>query len=47
MTDAQLVSATRRNPDAFAVFYDRYETAIIGYFLHRTNDVRAHRRPDR
>jgi RNA polymerase sigma factor (sigma-70 family) len=39
MTDAELLSATRRDPDAFAVFYDRYETAMVGYFLRRTNDA--------
>ena len=39
MTDAEILSATRRDPDAFAVFYDRYETAIVGYFLRRTKDA--------
>ena len=39
MTDAELLSATRRDPGAFAVFYDRYETAIVGYFLRRTDDA--------
>jgi RNA polymerase sigma factor (sigma-70 family) len=39
MTDAELLSATRRDPGAFAVFYDRYETAIVGYFLRRTKDA--------
>ena len=39
MTDAELLSATRRDPGGFAVFYDRYETAIVGYFLRRTKDA--------
>jgi RNA polymerase sigma factor (sigma-70 family) len=39
MTDAELLSATRRDAEAFAVFYDRYETAIVGYFLRRASDA--------
>ncbi len=26
-------------PDAFACFYDRYETAVVGYFTRRTRDT--------
>jgi RNA polymerase sigma-70 factor (ECF subfamily) len=39
MKDGELLSATRRDPGAFAVFYDRYETAIVGYFLRRTRNA--------
>lgn len=37
--DETLLSATRRDGDAFAEFYDRYETAIIGFMLRRTGDA--------
>jgi RNA polymerase sigma factor (sigma-70 family) len=36
--DAQLLAQTRRRPEAFAVFYDRYERALVGYFMRRTGD---------
>ena len=39
MTDAELLAATHRDPDAFALFYDRYEASIVGYFLRRTRDA--------
>jgi RNA polymerase sigma factor (sigma-70 family) len=35
-SDAELLAATRREPDAFATFYDRYERSIMGYLLRRT-----------
>jgi RNA polymerase sigma-70 factor (ECF subfamily) len=39
LTDAELLKATRRDPGAFAAFYDRYEASIIGYFARRTGDI--------
>jgi len=36
--DETLLSATRRDGDAFAEFYDRYETAVVGFMLQRTGD---------
>jgi len=38
-TDAELLSATRHDSAAFALFYDRYEAAVVGYFVRRTRDV--------
>jgi RNA polymerase sigma factor (sigma-70 family) len=38
-SDADLLAATSGEPDAFAVFYDRYEKAILGYFVRRTRDA--------
>jgi len=38
-SDAELLASTRRQPDAFALFYDRYERAIMGYLLRRTGDA--------
>ncbi|MGH2865673.1 MAG: RNA polymerase sigma factor [Solirubrobacteraceae bacterium] len=38
-SDGELLEATRFQPDAFAAFYDRYETAIVGYFMRRTGDA--------
>ncbi len=37
--DADLLANARRDPAAFASFYDRYETAIVGYFVRRTSDT--------
>jgi RNA polymerase sigma-70 factor (ECF subfamily) len=37
--DGALLSASRSNPDAFAAFYDRYETAVVGYMLRRTRSA--------
>src|SRR3954453_18827075 len=34
--DAQLLAATSRDPEAFAVFYRRYAELILAYFLNRT-----------
>src|ERR1700678_4137836 len=39
VSDEALLAATRSDADAFAVFYDRYETPVIGYLLRRTGDV--------
>ncbi|HEV3046005.1 MAG TPA: RNA polymerase sigma factor [Solirubrobacteraceae bacterium] len=36
--DAQLLARTRETPEAFGVFYDRYERALAGYFMRRTGD---------
>lgn len=38
-SDAALLAATRSDADAFGEFYDRYETAVIGYLLRRTGSV--------
>jgi RNA polymerase sigma factor (sigma-70 family) len=38
-SDGELLAATRTDPDAFATFYDRYETAVVGYLLKRTHDA--------
>jgi RNA polymerase sigma-70 factor (ECF subfamily) len=38
-TDAQLLAATRSDPEAFARFYERYERSIVGYFMRRTADA--------
>ena len=37
-SDGELLAATRSRPEAFAAFYDRYETAVVGYFTRRTGD---------
>jgi RNA polymerase sigma-70 factor (ECF subfamily) len=37
-SDAELLAATRTRPEAFAAFYDRYERAIVGYFMRRTGN---------
>lgn len=37
-TDAELLAATRREAQAFAIFYDRYEQAMLGFFMNRTRD---------
>jgi RNA polymerase sigma factor (sigma-70 family) len=38
-SDAVLLSRARTSRRAFAAFYDRYERAIAGYFMHRTRDA--------
>lgn len=38
-TDAELLAATRSDPEAFGEFYDRFETAVVGYLRRRTGDV--------
>jgi RNA polymerase sigma factor (sigma-70 family) len=35
-SDGELLAATHTEPAAFAAFYDRYERAIVGYFMRRT-----------
>lgn len=37
-TDAELLAATSREPAAFGVFYDRYERAVVGFFVSRLGD---------
>lgn len=37
-TDAELLNSIDSDPSAFLAFYDRYETAILGYLLRRTHD---------
>ena len=38
-SDADLLAATKEEPNAFAVFYDRYERAILGYLVRRTRNA--------
>ena len=38
-TDEDLLAATSSDADAFAAFYDRYETAVVGYMLRRTRNI--------
>ena len=38
-SDAELLAATGSEPQAFAEFYDRFETAVIGYLVRRTGNV--------
>lgn len=38
-TDAELLAATGSDPEAFGEFYDRFETAVVGYLLRRTGNV--------
>jgi RNA polymerase sigma factor (sigma-70 family) len=40
-TDAALLIAARRDPDAFRELYDRYAERIHGYFVRRTGDEDA------
>ena len=38
-TDTELLAAAGSDPEAFGEFYDRYETAVVGYLLRRAGDV--------
>jgi len=38
-SDEALLAATPSDADAFAEFYDRYETPVLGYLLRRTRNV--------
>ena len=38
-TDTELLAAAGSDPEAFGEFYDRYETAVVGYLLRHTGDV--------
>src|SRR5829696_8247658 len=35
-TDAELLAAARRDPEAFGVLYDRHAVAVLGFFARRT-----------
>jgi RNA polymerase sigma factor (sigma-70 family) len=37
-SDSELLGAVRSDPDAFAHFYDRYETVVVGYLARRVFD---------
>jgi RNA polymerase sigma factor (sigma-70 family) len=37
-TDAELLHAVEADANAFAVFYDRYESAVVAYFVRRVRD---------
>lgn len=37
-SDAELLRESRLNATAFAVFYDRYEAAVVGYLARRVGD---------
>jgi RNA polymerase sigma factor (sigma-70 family) len=39
VSDGELLAASISRADAFAAFYDRYETAVVGYFTRRTGDA--------
>jgi RNA polymerase sigma factor (sigma-70 family) len=39
VSDGELLAASGSQADAFAAFYDRYETAVVGYFTRRTGDA--------
>jgi RNA polymerase sigma factor (sigma-70 family) len=36
--DAGLLASAGKDPAAFGQFYDRYEWAVVGYFMRRTRD---------
>jgi RNA polymerase sigma factor (sigma-70 family) len=38
LSDADLLAGTRSDPEAFATFYDRYETLVVGYLMRRIGD---------
>jgi RNA polymerase sigma-70 factor (ECF subfamily) len=40
-TDAQLLASVDSDPDAFARFYERHETLVIGYLMRRVRDPEA------
>jgi RNA polymerase sigma factor (sigma-70 family) len=37
-SDAEILAATSRDPEAFALFYRRYERLLLVYMLRRTGD---------
>lgn len=37
-SDASLLAAARRDPDAFGELYERYADAVLGYFVRRTGN---------
>jgi DNA-directed RNA polymerase specialized sigma24 family protein len=38
-TDAELLAASARNPEAFGIFYDRHAENLLTYFARRTWDA--------
>jgi RNA polymerase sigma-70 factor (ECF subfamily) len=38
-TDAELLAASARDPEAFGIFYDRYAERLLVYFARRTWDA--------
>jgi RNA polymerase sigma factor (sigma-70 family) len=38
-SDEDLLQAAQRDPDAFGVFYRRYEARVLAFFLARTGDA--------
>lgn len=40
-SDADLIAASKRDPDAFRLLYDRYATRLHRYFLRRSGDTEA------
>ena len=39
LTDAELLTRARDEPEALGVFYDRHERAVLGFFVRRTRDA--------
>src|SRR5689334_18475850 len=39
MTDAELLAEARERPEALGEFYDRYESAVLAYFVRRVRDA--------
>ena len=40
-SDADLLAASARDPEAFGRFYDRYAVALLGFFVRRTADAQT------
>jgi RNA polymerase sigma factor (sigma-70 family) len=40
-TDAELLTASQREPEAFGAFYDRHVAALLAFFTRRTGDPEA------
>lgn len=40
-SDAELLRAARRDPEAFGVFYDRHGDALLAFFARRTADAQT------
>src|SRR5258707_10804215 len=37
-SDAELIVASQRDPDAFCVLYDRWALVLLGFFVRRVGD---------
>ena len=37
--DGALLALVRSEPEAFGMFYRRYERSVLGYFMRRTGDA--------